>query len=83
MPARVHASQFTVATPKRRSLIIKEDVLAADLCFMQALGASKKKGTGRAKHVSTHKTLNNVRVSARLKMSRSMLLERAAKADDA
>ena len=53
MPARVHASHFTVATSKRRSLIIKEDVHAADLCFVKALGASKEKGTGRAKHEPT------------------------------
>ena len=51
------------------------------LYLMLALGASKFKGAGHATQASARKAPNDVGVQARLKMPRSMLLERAVSAD--
>ena len=77
MPSSVHACQLAMGTTKNRRLVIKEDVQMADFSCMVALGGSNGAGAGRAKTISTNKTLNDVRVEATLNMSSSMLLKGA------
>ena len=83
MPSCVHACKLAVRTAQGRRLIINIDVPMDGIYLMLALGACKFKGAGHATAASARKAPNDVRVKARLKMPRSVLLERAVSADQA